>query len=171
MGKILLTPGSAILPDGSSGNAAPALSSVQGTEANPKKHYIIASFDPATDEHLWWQLSLPGYTGGNLTLDIFWYSNDIGANETCYWKASIAAITEADTDTPVEHASGTAQTANEDVNATEARRLMKTTITISNLDSVADGDLVYLMIGRDADNGSDDLSSDADFIMAILSYS
>ena len=45
------------------------------------------------------------------------------------------------------------------------------TITISNLDSLAADDLVWLRISRDANNGSDTMANDAILLMAELTYS
>lgn len=168
-GFMNLSISAAVPPDGSSGNAAPAISRVQGTEANPKKHSIVAAFDPATDEHLWWTFAMPGDYASGGALDVLWESNDTGASETCVWGARVGAVTEGDADTPVEHAQAAAATASEDVNTTEARRLISTTVTLT-MDSAAAGDLITLALYRDADAAGDDLSSDATVWAARFSY-
>lgn len=159
----------AVTPDGSTGNGAPGLVRVQGTESNPKKHMIVAQFDAATDEHLWWTFRMPSnYLSGG-TVKLLWMANTASGNSVV-WGASIAAITPADTDTPVEHAAASPTTATTAANATEARRLVETSIALSSLDSVASGDLVSLLIYRDADNGSDTLAADAELITAAFEY-
>ena len=160
-GYILLPISAAVPSDGSASNAAPAISRVQGTETSPKKHSIIASFDATTDEHLSWTFVMPGDYASGGDLLILWETNDTGATETCVWGGRLGAVSEGDTDTPVEHAHAAASTASEDVNATEARRLISTALTLANLDSVAAGDLVFILFYRDPDNASDDLTSDA----------
>lgn len=169
-GTVILPIGAATLPDGSSGNAAPALQRFQGTEANPKKHFLAAAFDPATDEHLWWSFRMPGDYASGGTVKLLWMSNDVGAGESCVWGARLGAVTPADADTPVEHAAAAASTTTTDVNTTEARRLIETSIALANLDSVAAGDLVTLLVYRDADNAADDLSSDAELVAASFEY-
>ena len=97
-------------------------------------------------------------------IDVYWYSNDLGANETCYWGIQISATTEADVDTMAEQACDTALLISEDVNTTEVNRLILTSGTLTYatyMDGAAAGDTVILRFYRDADNASDDLSSDA----------
>ncbi|HEY6731907.1 MAG TPA: hypothetical protein VI039_12905 [Solirubrobacterales bacterium] len=165
-----LSIGAAVLPDGSAGNAAPAITRMQGTQANPKWHGLVAAFDPGTDEHLWWTLRLPADYGSAPVVRLLWMTNDTGAGESVVWAARIGAITPADANTPLEHALAAASTVTTDVNTTEARRLIESTITLANLDGVAAGDLVELLVYRDADNGSDDLTSDAELLSVALEY-
>jgi hypothetical protein len=162
--------GSATLPDGSASNAAPAIQRVKGSEAAPTKHYLQAVFDPATDEMLYWSFRMPDDYASGPVLKLLWTTNDVGAGESCVWGGAIGAVTAADADTPVEHALATASTTTTDVNTTEARRLIETSITLSNTDSVAAGDLVIVRVYRDADNAADDLSSDAELIAVSLAY-
>ena len=68
-----------------------------------------------------------------------------------------------------EDAISTIDYACENTNATEANRLIQTSITISDLDSAAASDSVTIQFRRDADNtngvaGGDGLSSDARFL-------
>jgi len=160
----------AILPDGSSGNAAPGITRRQGTEGNPKKHFLTADFDAATDEHIWYTFRVPAnYISGG-TVKLLWQAN--ATTGTCRWGTRLAAITPADADTPLEHAEAAASTVGTATNVTEARRLNESSIAIGALDSVVAGDLVYLVIYRDADgtSGTDDLAVDAELIQAAFEY-
>lgn len=170
-GSILLIPGSAVLPDGSSGNAAPALVRFQGTETNPKKHFLALAFDASTDEMAWWEFRMPTDYSSAPVLKIQWMAN--ATSNAVMWGTRIGAVTPNDADTPVEHAQAATQTASGAVNTTEARRLTETSITISNTDSVAAGDWVSLLIYRDADasdGGTDSCTVDAELIAATLEY-
>lgn len=169
-GTIILPVSAAIPSDGSSGNAAPAITRVQGTEANPKKHAVVAAFDPATDEHVSWTFRVPSDYASGGVVELLWESNDTGATESAVWGARIGAVTPADADTPVEHAAAAASTTTTDINTTEARRLISTSITLANLDGLAAGDLAQLIVYRDADNASDDLTSDATLWGAAFTY-
>lgn len=167
---ITLPIGSAILPDGSSGNATPAISQIQGTESNPKKHFLGASFDPTTDQHLWWSFQMPSdYVSGG-TVRLLWYAN--ATTGTCRWGARLGAITPADTDTPIEHAEAAASTAGTAANTTEAKRLVETQIALGALDSVSAGDLVCLLVYRDADgtSGTDDLAVVSVLLNVMFEY-
>ena len=169
-GSILLTPGAAILPDGSSGNAAPALTRRQGTETNPKKHFLTLDFDAATDEHAWWTFRMPANYASGGDVKILWMAN--ATANVVLWGARLGAVTASDADTPLEHAQASASTASGTVNATEARRLTETSITLSSLDSVAAGDLVFLLVYRDADGtaGTDSATVDAELIAVNFDY-
>lgn len=165
--SILLPIGAAVAPDGTSGNAAPGIVRIQGTESNPKKHFLAAQFDAATDEHLWWTFRMPAAYASGGTVKLAWMTNTASSNSVV-WGARLSALTPADADTPVEHASAAASTTTTAGNATEARRLIETSIVLSDLDSVAAGDFVALLIYRDADNGSDTLAADAELVAATL---
>jgi hypothetical protein len=168
-GTVPLTIESAVLPDGSSGNAAPGLVVIQGTESNPKKHFLVATFDSATDEHLWWAFRMPANYASGGAVKLAWMANTASANSVV-WGASLGAVSAGDADTPVEHANAAASTATTAADNTEARRLLATSITLSNLDSVAAGDYVFLLVYRDPDNGSDTLAADAELIGAVFEY-
>lgn len=155
--------------DGSAGNAGPALLTIAGTEANPKKQLRVASFDPGTDEHLWFQLRMPADWKEGGVVRLLWMAN--ATSNACAWGARVAAVTPADADTPVEHASAAATVVSTSVNATEARRLIETTIEPS-LDGVAAGDLCQLLVYRDADGtaATDSLTVDAELLTVALTF-
>lgn len=157
-----------VLPDGSSGNAAPQFNRRMGSEANPKKSYVTADFDASTDEHLWFTFTMPQNYASAPIVRLQWMAN--ATTGSVVWGARLGAVTPADTDTPIEHAAAAATTATTATNTTEANRLNVTTITLGNLDSVAAGDLVSLLVYRDADNGSDGVSVDAALIAASIDY-
>lgn len=163
---------SAQVPDNSSGNACPQISRIQGTEANPKKHFLIAAFDPSTDEHLWWLFRMPANYSSSPIVKLLWMANSASSN-TVAWGSRLGAITPADADTPVEHASAAATVVSTAANGTEARRLVETSITLGNLDSVAAGDLVFLLVYRDADDtagAGDTLAVDAELVAVALEF-
>lgn len=170
-GTIIFSPMNAVQSDGSASNATPNIARVQGTEANPKKHYLTANFDAATDEMLTFQFEMPQDYSSGSTVSLLWTAN--ATTGTCRWAAKIGAVTASDVDTPVEHALATAVTGGTATNATEARRLNSTTLDLTgNLDSAAAGDLCFLMVYRDADgtSGTDDLAVDAELITVALRY-
>ena len=130
------------------------------------------AFDATTDEAAFWKFIAKDYASGNLTLDLFWYA-DTASSANVVWEAQISAIT-PDTDTQDIETDGLA-TLNfvQDTHlGTTGQRLHKCSITISNLDSIADGDFVTLRIARDANGTSatDDMTGDAILVFAQLSY-
>lgn len=131
------------------------------------------AFDAATDEAAFWKFIADNYGSGNLTLDIYWYA-DTASSANVVWEAQLSAIT-ADTDTQDIETDGLA-TLNfvQDTHlGTTGQRVHKATITISNLDSIAAGDLCHLRIARDANGTSatDDMTGDAIIVMVEISYS
>jgi hypothetical protein len=171
-GTILLPVTAAVPPDGSASNAAPAFLRAQGTESSPKKHYIYAAFDASTDEHLWWTFRMPTDYASGGTVKVQATANATSAT-TARVGVKIGAVTPADADTPLEHATATATTGAWSTNTTEARRLVELSLDCSsNLDSVAAGDFVALLVYRDADgtSGTDDLAVDWELVAVSFEY-
>jgi hypothetical protein len=154
--------------DGSASNAGPALLNLAGTEANPKKPLLIASFDAATQEHLWFQGRMPDDFKEIPIVKLLWMALSKEAQKVV-WGARLGAITPTDADTPVEHAEAEAVTATVEVNTAEARRLITTTIE-PKLDSIAAGDFFELLVFREAASGSDTLAVDAELLSVALTY-
>ena len=156
---IYLPAASAVLPDGSASNLAPALQRVQGSEAAPKKHIMVLAFDGTGNKEIaWWTFRLPAdYVSGGV-LKIPWWLNAI--TNAVKWQAQVGAITPADADTPIEHAMAAAATVTTNVNTVEANRLTESSITLT-MDSAAPGDLIILMLFRDSADAADTAAVDA----------
>lgn len=131
-------------------------------------------YDAAADEAAFWLLEAFEYGSGNLTLTIDWYA-DIGTGtENVVWEAQIAVMTPNSDDADIEtKALATLNFVQDTQIAGVDKRPHKATITISNLDSLAADDDVWLRIARDADGDSatDDLTGDAALYKALLAYS
>lgn len=166
--------GGAALPDGSSGNAAPAIERIQGTETNPKKHVLALRFDPATEEMAYWSGQLPHEAAAapTFTLRLIWASVTATTTTNVVWGARISAVTPTDADTPIEHAQAAQQTVTSANNTTEAGRAIAVSITFTNAqaDGVTADDWFVVQISRVAANGSDTLAEDARLISAALTF-
>lgn len=129
------------------------------------------AYDAAADEAAFWGFRAINYGSGNLSIDIDWYA-DTASSGVVVWGAQIAAIT-ADTDTQdVEtKALATAVTVNDTHLGTTGQRLHRCTIALSNLDSIANHDDVWLRVYRDADAAGDTLVGDALLVKVTVSYS
>lgn len=164
-----LSPQGSVLDDG----APPSMTIIESSGTGTPRFYVL-DFDPATDQIVYWTFVVPtDMAAGDWLVDVNWYTNDTGASEDAIWYAAISATSEGDADTMAEQAIGTLFTAAEDCNATEANRLIQTTITLTSMDSVAAGDIVTVVFGRDADDSignadNDGLSSNARFVSANL---
>src|SRR5262245_11221184 len=129
------------------------------------------AFDASTKETCYFKFRALNYGSGNLTLTINWYADTASANDVI-WGAQIAAIT-PDTDTQdVETKSfATANTVTDTHLGTTGQRVHTCAITISNLDSIAANDIVWLAFHRDAAAGGDHMTGDAIMLLLELSYS
>lgn len=152
---------------GASSNAAPGITRRFGTESNPVKTFETADFDASVAEHLWWTIAMPQNYASGGTVRILWVAN--ATSGSVVWGSRINAVTPGDPDTPLEHASAAATTTTTSANATEARRLNVSTVSPS-MDSVAAGDIVFVLVYRDATNGSDSCSVDAEALSFSLDY-
>lgn len=119
------------------------------------------AFDAATVEGLRSKaFQMPAaYTGtGTLKLDIFYAMANATSGKVDF-EASVEAITPDDaTDTDAAESFDTANAANETVPGT-AGYMSVLTITLTNKDSVAAGDMVRIKLERDADDGTDDTAT------------
>jgi hypothetical protein len=129
------------------------------------------AFDASTDERAFWKLMARSYGSGNLTLKIKWYADSASSGDVV-WGARLAAITPNTDSQDIEtKAFATAQTVTDSHLGTTGQRLHEVDLTISNLDSLAAGDEVFLEVYRDADAGGDTMTGDAILVSLELSYS
>jgi hypothetical protein len=128
-------------------------------------------FDAATQENAHFEFKAQNYGSGNLTLNIEWYA-DTASTNAVVWGAQIACVTpETDTQDIETKAFATAQTVTDTHLGTTGQRIHRCTLTITNLDSIAADDQVYLKFYRDAASGSDTMTGDAILKELELTYS
>lgn len=164
MPSIYLQPGEADF----AASAFPALVKNNGTNFP----VFGLAFDASSAENAYWKFEPTGYASGNLTCEVIWYA-DTSTTSThgVTWQAAIAAITpSSDTQNVETKAFATATTGTTDLGSTDAQKLIRTTVTISNLDSIAAGDEVWLRLTRLVSDGSDDLTGDAIVTSVRLSW-
>jgi len=129
------------------------------------------AYDAAADEAAHWKFEAISYGSGNLTLDVEWYADSASTGDVV-WGAAIAAITpDTDTQDVETKAFATENTVTDSHLGTTGQRLHRATITISNLDSLAARDDVWIRIRRVGSSGSDTMTGDAILALAVLSYS
>jgi hypothetical protein len=127
-------------------------------------------YDKDADEAAFWHLDAVDYASGNLTIEIDWYSTS-ATSGVVRWEAALAAITpETDTQDASTKAFATAQTVDDTHLGTTAKRIMRASISLSNLDSVADADEAWLRIRRIGSNAADTLANDAALTLVRVSY-
>lgn len=131
----------------------------------------VLFYDATADEAATWKFIATTYGSGNLTLDLWWYA-DTASSGDVVWGGAITAITANTDTTDVETDSLATETTFTDTHlGTTGQRVHLCTVAISNLDSVAAEDVVFLRIRRLGSSGSDTMTGDAGLIYARLSYS
>lgn len=168
-GSISMGPGSAIPPDGSTTNAAPALQSIKSSGTAPAPYFLVAAFDATTEEWLNFQFRMPDDYASAPVVKIAWKATSATTGGVV-WGVQIAAVTPGDTvNLNSAKAFATVNTAGTTVPGT-AGYLTETSITLTNADSVAAGDFVVMRVSRVAADGSDTATGDAEMLQAGLSY-
>lgn len=125
----------------------------------------VLGFDASTDETAYWTFVAPQGFTGTVTLVLF-YAMASATSGNIYWQAQLEAITPGDsTDTDATTSFDTANSGNGAVPGT-AGHMQAISITMTNADSIAAGDLVRLSVNRDADNASDTATGDA-YLLAV----
>lgn len=129
------------------------------------------AFDAGTEERAFWKLKARNYGSGNITLKLSWYA-DTATSGVVRWAARLAAITPNTDSQDVETKAFATQQAVDDTHlGTTGQRLHEIDLTISNLDSVANGDDVWLEISRLGAHANDTMTGDSILTLVELSYS
>ena len=160
-----------IAPDGSGSGNNPAtpevmVSSAGQTTNAAKATTIWLLFDPATDEHWLWALELPGdYVSGG-TLRLTWSTKGTSTNAV-YWKGAAAIGVVGTTD--MDAIAFDTVVLGNGAGASTQGVTTQTTIALTMTNAAANRPMI-LMVGRDADNGSDTNASDACLISCTFEY-
>ena len=125
----------------------------------------VLAFDAGTDEKCYWSFVAPQGITGTLTLVLFLMAAS-ATSGAVYFQAQVEAVTPADAvDLDAATSFDTANSGNATVAAT-AGYLFSISITLTNADSIAAGDLVRIALNRDADNASDTATGDVYLLAA-----
>jgi hypothetical protein len=168
-GSISMSPGAALLPDGTTTNAAPALSRVKSSATAPAPYFFIASFDATGEEWLTFQFRMPDDYASAPVAKIQWKAAS-ATSGAVVWGVQLAAVTPGDAVIVTSaKAFATVNTATTTAPGT-AGYVTETSIALSNADSVAAGDFVVMRVARVAADAGDTATGDADLVMTGLSY-
>lgn len=164
MASILLPASAWITP----ATNAPGAAVITGTQS-PALPVVVYDFDTTTEERLYVSFPVPDNYSSVGTLLIFWQAN--ATSNAVRWGARLSSVTPADADTVLEHAWATAVEATTNVNTTEANRLNTTSLDMSsNLDGLAAGDWLSILVYRDTGDAADTHTGDARFLGARFAY-
>jgi hypothetical protein len=129
------------------------------------------AYDAATDEAAFWLIRAVNYGSGNLTVAIDWYA-DTATSGDVVWEVQLAAITpDTDSQDVETKALATLNNVTDSHLTGTGQRLHRASVTVSNLDSLAANDDVWIRIARDANNAADTLAGDVILVLATVTYS
>lgn len=132
---------------------------------------VSLRYDAGADEAAFWHLRAVRYGSGDVTVTVEWYA-DTATTGDVVWGVQLAAITpNTDTQDVETKSLATANTATDTHLGTTGQRLHTIDVTVSNLDSLALNDAVWIRIYRDADAAGDTLAGDVHLTLATISYS
>lgn len=154
------------LPASSNGATQRVLS---GTPDIPVLSFAGAS----TDNTAYTTVALRNYGSGNLTLTVEWTGDTDTTGNVVRWGAAIAVITPNTDSTAVGSPSfGTAVEVNDTHLGTTATRVHTVDITGLTASGLADGDMLFIQLYREAsDTGNDTYADEAYVPRCVLSYS
>lgn len=128
------------------------------------------AFDATANEDSYTRFRADNYGSGNVSVVVDWYSRTGQTSGGVVFAAALSVLTPADAQSVLTDAFATENTQATTVSGT-ARALNRTTITVSNLDSLANADSVELRLGRRPTNGSDTMTGDAVVVDVNIEYS
>lgn len=126
-------------------------------------------FDAAADEAGFLRVPIIGYGSGNLSVIVRMYA-DTATTGNMVWGAAIHALTPADAQ-DIEADTLATETTTTIAASGTAQAMVEGTITVSNLDSLANLDFVTMRIRRVGSNGSDTMAGDAALVQVRVEFS
>lgn len=129
---------------------------------------IKLAFDAGTDEITYFSFPMPDDYSSTPVLKINYAATSATSGDVV-WACQVMAVSSGDSQ-DVDTASYAAINSATDTVPGTAGHLKSASISITNNDSLAAGDHVFLKLFRDADNASDTAAGDIELISARLEY-
>jgi len=147
-------------------NGCAAITDVETTALRPDLQ--VLDFDPDTDQFAQFSIAMPkSWDEGTITAQFYWTNAATVAND-CVW--GIQGVTVADA-ASIDVAYGTAVIVTSPYYTTAAfLAVSPATAAMTFAGTPAAGELAFLQVYRDANNGDDDLATDARLIGVKLIY-
>lgn len=126
-------------------------------------------FDASTDESCLWQFRMPVNYASALVAKIQYSMTSATADEVIF-QVAVMAVSDGDSADINTDSYDTANDSSATTVPGTVGYLDEISITLTNADSVAAGDYVKIKINRDADDGSDNATGDAEVVAVSLEY-
>lgn len=130
------------------------------------------SFADNATESIQFQIGyVPAYGSGNVTVHLEWYG-DTATTGNVVLAVQLACVTpETDTQDMETKNWATENTVTDSHLGTNAQRLHKATVTVTNLDSITTGDMAWMKVSRKGGDASDTMSNDLQLAAVVIEYS
>lgn len=136
--------------------------------SSPAENVLIWSFDASTIEYVDLKVVLDGYDGGGLTLTLPW-SAASATSGNVIWQAAIRAVPDDAEDIDASHSYDYNSVT--DAAASASGELSYPVITFTDgadMDSWSDGALAIVRIRRNASDGGDTMTGDAELWAVVI---
>lgn len=167
-GSISLTPGAAILPDGTTSNLAPAIQRTKSSATAPGIYFLQLAFDASSEEWCTWQFRMPA-DYASAPVAVVQYKMASATSGGVAWDVRVAAVSDGDTVDVDAKGFGSANVGTATVPGT-AGYLDEVSVALTNADSVAAGDFVVVRVARAVADAADTATGDAEVVTVGLSY-
>ncbi len=167
-GSLILQPGSAVLPDGSASNAAPAMARTKSSATAPGVYFLKLLFDATTEEWCCWQFRMPADYASGLTAKVQ-YAMASATSGGVAWDVRVSATSDGDSVDVDAQDFASANVGTATVPGT-AGYLDEVSVTLTNADSVAAGDFVVIRVARAVADAADTATGDAELLAVALEY-
>jgi len=128
------------------------------------------AFDQTTSETVYFQFPAVNYGSGNLTITIQWYSSATSGGVV--WGGSLAAVTPVSDASSIEAKAFATEVNSGSVTVpSTSKALTQSTITLTNLDSIAANDYCILRLARKTADAGDTMAADALVVQVGIDYS
>ena len=149
-----------VMPPG----ASAATMDARAGGSTPAENVVVYDFDASSDEYIDFLCQLNGYDSGGLTFTLAWAASS-GTSNSVVWGIAIRRLGDDAEDIDTSHSYAFNETT--DTAPSASGELSYPTVTFTDgadMDSWADGELAIVRVMRNADDGSDDMTGDAELV-------
>lgn len=167
-GIVNLSPPACVFPDGTASNLAPQIVRVKSSASAPMPYFYQLNFDSSQTEQVSWQFVMPANYASAPVLKVQYKMTSATSGDVKI-DGRIGAVTPGDSTDGDAKAFDATNTTTQTVAGT-AGYIKEISLTITNNDSAAAGDLVHVYLSRLGADGSDTAAGDMEVVGVYLSY-
>lgn len=130
--------------------------------STPAENVLVYDFDDTTLEYMDFKCKLEGYSGGGLTFTVVWSATS-ATTGNCIWRIAIRRVQDDAEDIDTAHTYDYNSVT--DAAPTASGEIVYPTITFTDgadMDSWAEGEIAIVRVNRNASDGGDTMTGDAE---------